>query len=142
MVGEHLDFQAVIDHWQGVTAGLFLRSDSGELALAWLIAWDGPRLSERVYAVADVPSENARVYLRNMRSDYCDLGRHQAETDALIASASIAAEWIATSDGRVTLTGRRDRLPGYNRWQDLDREQVDEWRDVLAQSSSIGEPLR
>jgi hypothetical protein len=67
--------------------GLISCSRCNATALARLLAWRGENLDLRMFSLAEIDSEPARTFLRNIASDYCDLTRKQAEWEALIATA-------------------------------------------------------
>ena len=68
--GHRLPVRFVIDDWQGMTAAVLGDGESG-YQLASLVAWQGPRLRRRIYAIAPLDESSTEVFLRNMRSDYC-----------------------------------------------------------------------
>ncbi len=86
-VGAHLAVAFTIDAYGGVTDAV-IECDCGRHALLNLLDWLGPNLDKRVYAVSESSTEATAVFLRNMRSDYCDLTRKAAEVNALAAAAS------------------------------------------------------
>lgn len=99
-----LAFQHVIDDWQGVTSGLARCRYCNADFLLHLQAWRGTRLNERVYAAFTLDPDVASVFLRNMRSDFCDLSRHAAEVEALLAACSACVCLVRTIDGQCTDT--------------------------------------
>jgi hypothetical protein len=47
----------------------------GQKLLLRLLDWRGHQLEQRIYSIGLVPSDVGDVFIRNMRSDYCDLKR-------------------------------------------------------------------
>ena len=104
-VGETLPLVFVIDAHDGVTDAI-AECSCGQHALLNLLDWAGKHLQERVYTVSELATEPARVFLRNIRSDYCDLTRKAAEVEALgvAASAVSAVLGLSLPDLRVVAT--------------------------------------
>lgn len=86
--GKSLDAVFVIDDWQGPTDLVVQCRECRAYALLRLLHWSGRNLTTRIFAVAGLDTQAMGIFLRNMRSDYCDLSRHGAETAMLMATAS------------------------------------------------------
>lgn len=118
--GNALDLTFTIDFWQGPTDALVRCSRCGAFALLRLLHWSGPNLRTRVYALSELPARAVTVFLRNMRSDYCDLGRHQAEVDALIATAGPVSDVLVVDAASLRTLAHHDA--------DVMRDRVVSWR--------------
>lgn len=86
--GELLEPAFIIDDWQGPTDAVVRCRDCGHFMLLRLLHWRGRNLATRIFALADLDDQAVTVFLRNMKSAFCDLSRHGAEADMLIATAS------------------------------------------------------
>lgn len=127
-----LDVQFVLDQWQGPTDAVVRCGVCGEVALLRLLHWSGRNLCTRIYALASIDSAAFAVFVRNMRSASCDLSRHGAEVQALMATAAPVSEGLivlvpemqvlATLDlgeiGKIAIKSWRDIAPVENdpRW--------------------------
>ena len=89
-----LEVRCEIDGDNGITDAVIVCS-CGQHALINLLDWTGPRLARRVFSVSLLGADPVGVFLRNMRSDYCDLTRKAAEVAALAATAEGAAAVLA-----------------------------------------------
>ncbi len=125
--GEPLSFVFVIDHWQGVTAGLLKCLRCKTHALVYLLGWEEPRLTRRAFALSIVPAEVATIYLRNMNSDFCDLERHRMETEALVSACEPANTVIYCVDNVAIASEKRTKLPYYQPWQSISAAQHEQW---------------
>jgi len=85
--GTALELTFTIDFWQGPTDAIVQCGQCGDFALLRLLHWSDRNLSKRIFVVAALPEAAVGIFLRNMRSDYCDLSRHKAEVDSLLATA-------------------------------------------------------
>tara|TARA_R110002072_G_scaffold64_15_gene530 strand:- start:17712 stop:18266 length:555 start_codon:yes stop_codon:yes gene_type:complete len=74
------------EHWQGVVDGIIGCSACGQTALIRLLDWRGEQLQQRIYSIGLIPTEVSDVFLRNMRSHYCDLQRKHDERQALYSA--------------------------------------------------------
>lgn len=86
--GSELKPVFVIDDWQGPTDAIVRCQACGAYVLIRLLHWSGRNLATRIYALASLDDDAVHIFLRNMKSAYCDLSRHGAETDMLIATAT------------------------------------------------------
>lgn len=140
--GNSLDIVFTIDDWQGPTDALVrcTACDGCEgcetIALLRLLHWSGPRLTKRIFAVSPLPDSAVSVFLRNMRSDYCDLHRHQAEVDALIATAEATSDVIVVDVAELRVLARHDPEVMRGRplsWRQSAPDESDPyWLDLLA----------
>lgn len=135
--GRQLTVVFTIDGWQGATDAIVRCAGCGTPALLRLLHWSGRNLGTRVFAVSGLDSREVDVFLRNMKSDYCDLERHRAEVDALMATTGPVSRVIiarvpemrtlASIDpstlGTLSIASWRNRPP---------REQDPFWQAVLA----------
>ena len=87
IAGARFRLTLVLDDWQGATLGLFRCAVCDQHYLLSVQAWAGQNLTRRVYAFEPVNGDIARVFTRNLSSDFCDLERHRAEVSALAAAA-------------------------------------------------------
>ena len=118
--GSQLSFSYTIDYWQGATTGLVQCTDCRNMALIHLQAWSGTNLTRRVYSVALLNQRVAQTFLRNMRSDYCDLSRKASEVDALISVAN-PVETVLLVDGQTViriLATETSPPTGYHAWRE------------------------
>lgn len=76
-----------LDSWHGITDGIFECERCHQFLMLEMIDWSGPGQAIRIYMTATVATAVVNVFLRNARSDYCDLTRHGQEVDALLAHA-------------------------------------------------------
>ena len=123
--GAHCNVIFVIDDWQGPTDAIVQCGGCDACALLRMLFWQGRNLSTRIFAAAGLDSDSVAIFLRNMRSAYCDLSRHSAETGALIATAGpvdcglvarvpdmeVLAPLTAADLGKFTLSSWRDQAP-------------------------------
>jgi hypothetical protein len=110
-----------IDAWQGLTDGLIQCATCGQYAVVNLLDWGGRNLCFRIFSVALAGSSTASVFLRNMNSDYCDLSRHQAEANALLAATERPCRLIlAGVPGLNVITSRPvvERKPEPTFWRE------------------------
>jgi len=85
-----------IDSWQGATDAIVRCAGCGAYALLRLLHWSGRNLSTRIFAVSGLNNPAVTVFLRNMKSDYCDLERHRAEVEALTSTAGPVSRVVVT----------------------------------------------
>ena len=128
VTGAVLDVAFELDAHNGVTDAILRCRGCGQYGLLGLLDWASPKLTCRVYAVAELSAEPVAVFLRNMRSEFCDLTRKSAEHAALCATAEpanvvIAAEVpalavLASQQARVRRPAWREDLlrPGESGW--------------------------
>lgn len=107
-----------IDAWQGLTDGLIQCAACGQYAVVNLLDWGGRNLRFRIFSVASAESKTASVFLRDMNSDYCDLSRHQAEVNALLAATEQPSLLILASVPGVNVikslpVAERNPEPGF-----------------------------
>jgi hypothetical protein len=79
----HLGLTYTLDEWQGVLNGMLHCQGCNSYSIIRLLDWAGKNLQTRVFSLADLPADSAKVFLRNMNSDYCDVTRKQDEANAL-----------------------------------------------------------
>jgi len=94
--GAPLTVAFTIDSWQGVTDAIVRCTGCGAWALLRLLHWSGRNLSTRIFAVSALDNQAVTVFLRNMKSDYCDLERHRAEVEALTSTAGPVSRVVVT----------------------------------------------
>lgn len=136
---EPVDIVLTIDACHGPTDALVKCPRCGQYYLLRLLHWQGPRLALRIFALATLPADSVTVFLRNMRSDYCDLSRHQAEVDALMAIAEpvsrisvidmdqmrVVTDLPRAEAGKLDIKSWRRQAP---------REDDPRWRALLSQN--------
>lgn len=142
-VGTRLQVVYSIDDWQGVTEAVVCCSACQAHALIRMLHWRGRNLATRVFSLAPLPAQVVSVYLRNMKSAYCDLTRHAAESTALFAAAGDLTGGVIVEVpdmliigvlGPEELGGRRPRS-----WRDQPPDEKDPfWASVLAQHGVAG----
>ena len=76
-----------LDSWHGITDGIFECQHCHQFLILEMVDWSGEDQAIRIYMTAPVETAVVNVFLRNARSDYCDLTRHGQEVDALLAHA-------------------------------------------------------
>ncbi len=69
--------------------------ECSEFSVIRLLDWGHRNLQTRIFSLASLPVDSARVFLRNMSSDYCDLSRKQQETEALYHSLNPVSHIVA-----------------------------------------------
>jgi len=128
-----LEPAVVLEDWLGPVTALLKCRECATHALIYLVAWQAPELKHRIFALRFVPDGAAATYLRNIRSDYCDLTRKQNETDALIAAAEPVSHLVEVYDSDricgVTATSSRPTLVP---WRDIDPDDFPAWKNKTA----------
>ncbi len=84
-----------MEYWLGVVDGILKCSHCQSYAAIRLLDWRDSNLETRVFSVAILPAETARVFLRNMASDYCDLARKGHEVEALKSALQTESQIVA-----------------------------------------------
>ncbi len=119
--------EMVLDYYQGITDALI--SVEGQYYLAAMIAWDEAKTMLRAYAISPVGDQVASVFLRNMRSDYCDLARKSQEIEALVTASDasmgvlvtdlndVSTAYLQTVTEKLSKRSWRDGLMPWARWQ-------------------------
>ena len=109
-----------------------VQCDCGQYALLSMLDWSGPRLERRIYAVSALPDEPAAVFLRNMRSDYCDLTRKAHEVAALYASADAVSAVLAAEVPQLTVLATEEATVRRPLWrEDLEAPGTTVWAKQL-----------
>lgn len=111
----------IIDEWQGPTDAIIQCAACGRFALLRLMHWSGRNLLTRIYGLADLDNNAVSIFLRNMKSAYCDLSRHGAETDMLVATASPIT-------GGVIVKAPEMRVLSHLDASELGQRRMDSWR--------------
>lgn len=112
----------VIDDWQGPTDAVARCVHCGTYTLLRMLHWGGRNLSRRIFATAPLPAAAVEVFLRNMKSAYCDLSRHQAETDALAATAEPVDGGVIVTVPEMAVIARLPR-------DELGETRIRSWRE-------------
>jgi hypothetical protein len=132
-----LNITFTIDDWQGPTDALVRCTLCGTTAFLNVIDWAGKNLSSRVFSLSLLPNSAVQVFMRNMRSDYCDLERHRAEVEALITTRRAAESIVLTRDLQVVsiqpVTSRKPKLAA---WRD-DLPAGQSWFDCFTPSPEV-----
>ena len=138
--GSSLAAAFVIDEWQGPTDFVVRCTGCGTYALLRLLHWSGRNLATRIFSVAYLDSQAMEIFLRNMRSDYCDLSRHSAETAMLVATASPLSCGVILRVPELEILASLDLAELGNQparsWRDQAPAENDpRWLEVLQQHS-------
>lgn len=121
----------ILEDWLGPVTALLRCPECNTHALIYLVAWQSPELKHRIFAVRVVPDEATRTYLRNIRSDYCDLTRKQSEFDALIAAAEPASLLISVHDNQIEATVPAETNPVLQSWREIESEDYARWKKLF-----------
>ncbi len=121
---------AVLEDWLGPVHCLVSCTHCHQYALIYLLAWQGPQLANRTFAVRPVAAEHARTYLQNIDRDYCDLSRKSSEGDALAAAAGPANLAIETRLTPLTVVAVWSLLspPKQQTWQEIAPGDNEHWQ--------------
>ncbi|XOV88445.1 MAG: hypothetical protein ACFHX7_00860 [Pseudomonadota bacterium] len=127
--GCQLHLAVVADEWQGATTAIARCSGCGASSLLQLLAWQGKNLANRVYLLSPIPARVTDVFLRNIRSSYCDLSRHGHEFAALVAATERPAGLIATRLPDLLVLAMR-AIPEGTRYPVPDWRELDGGTDI------------
>ncbi|MBL6692153.1 MAG: hypothetical protein ISP91_17370 [Pseudomonadales bacterium] len=129
--GEHLEPVLILEDWLGPVTALLRCPVCDTHALIYLVAWQSPELKHRIFAVRVVPDEVTKTYLRNIRSDYCDLTRKQREFDALITAAEPASLLISVRGNQIEATAPAKTNPTLQSWHEIETEDYAHWKKLF-----------
>lgn len=137
-VNARLETTAVIDDWLGPVLAL-LQCRCGQYAVAHLVAWQGPQLSQRILSVRPVDADTAETWIASVNRDYCDLSRKQMETSALLQASDDKAQLIKvrTSPLRVTAVAEGTYNPPFREWREVNEADFDSWSQKFSAASEI-----
>lgn len=130
--GSAIDPVVVLEDWLGPVSALIRSAREDGYAVIYLVAWEAPELKRRIFALRVVSDTAADIYLRNIRSDYCDLERKQNETEALFAAADPASLLILTSDNLIEAISPTDLSPPQQPWRDINPDDYPDWKKLIS----------
>ncbi|MBO6555741.1 MAG: hypothetical protein JJ957_04520 [Pseudomonadales bacterium] len=130
--GSTIEAVVVFEDWLGPVSALIQSVDNKHYAVIYLIAWKAPELKRRIFALRAIQKRAAEVYLRNIRSDYCDLDRKKNEAEALFAAADPVSLLIRTSDNMIEGASATDANPPQKPWRDISPDDYLKWKEQLA----------